>query len=66
MTLTVIKTKKVLLDTFFAIFTAGVRAEKEGLAGSLMTPHEVITVVRAEDLERRREGRRSAVSKKIT
>ncbi|MDQ1513919.1 MAG: hypothetical protein QOC59_1761 [Microbacteriaceae bacterium] len=41
-------------DTFFAVFTAGVRAEQEGLAGSLTTPHEVITVVRAEELEARR------------
>ena len=40
-------------DAFFAILAAGIRAEQEGIAGSLSTPHEVITVIRAEDLERR-------------
>jgi hypothetical protein len=41
-------------DVFFSIFRAGVRAEEDGSGGSLKTPHEVITVVDAEDLERRR------------
>ncbi|MDQ1513760.1 MAG: hypothetical protein QOC59_1602, partial [Microbacteriaceae bacterium] len=41
-------------DVFFSIFRAGVRAGQDGTGSSLTTPHEVITVVGAEELERRR------------
>jgi Domain of unknown function (DUF222) len=43
-------------DVLMSTIRAGMRAEEEGSGGSLRTPHEVITVVTAEDLERRQGG----------
>lgn len=43
-------------DTFIAYFLAGVRTEAEGAGRSLATPHEVVTMVTAEDLEKRQGG----------
>lgn len=46
--------EQVDYDTFFATFTAGIRAEAEGGGGSLRTPWEAHVVASAEDLEKRR------------
>jgi hypothetical protein len=47
---------QLAFDTLLAFVRAGVRAAAEGAGGSLRSPHEVITVVTADDLERRRGG----------
>jgi hypothetical protein len=47
---------QLAFDTVVAYFRAGVRAEAEGTGTSLKTAHEVITLVTAEDLERRQGG----------
>jgi Domain of unknown function (DUF222) len=43
-------------DVLMGAVRAGMRAEADGSGGSLKTPHEVITVVSAEDLERQQGG----------
>ncbi|MDH2445284.1 DUF222 domain-containing protein [Amnibacterium sp. CER49] len=40
-------------DALWSAFRAGVRAEQEGTGGSLASPHEVITVITIDELERR-------------
>jgi hypothetical protein len=47
---------QLTFDTVLAYFRAGVRSEADGTGGSLRNPHEVVTLVTAEDLERRQGG----------
>jgi Domain of unknown function (DUF222) len=47
---------QLAFDSFVSYFLAGVRAEAEGAGGSLRTQHEVVTLVTADDLERRQSG----------
>ena len=49
-------TAQMDFDTLLAYLRAGVRAEADGGGASLKNPHEVVTIVTADDLERRQGG----------